>query len=112
MLEVASVLSFFVAFALLHAAAPARFPLKRTKVSRAGVVCLRAAAVLATGGGVLLWSRVEDMTAALLVAAAALSVAATAFVLFAPVLPRALWALVIASVPVAVALALMGGIRG
>ena len=112
MLEAAAVLSFFVAFALLHGAAPHRFPLKRAKASRGVFLCMRAAALVAAGAGVLLWSRAEDATTALLVAVAALSVVATVFVLFAPLFPRAIWASVLACPLLIIALVLMGGSHG
>lgn len=112
MLEGASLLSFFLAFALLHGAAPNRLPLKRTKAGRTVFTCMRTAAVVTAGAGVVLWSRTQNATTALLVAIAALSMVATVFVLLAPLFPRAVWALVIACLPLTIALALLGGSNG
>jgi len=112
MLEAASVLSFFVAFALLHGAAPNRFPVKRSRPSRAVPALMRAGALVATGGGLASWTRTENTTAALLAALAALSVMATHFVLLAPLFPRAMWGLALACPLLIVALLALGGGHG
>lgn len=69
---------------------------------------MRVAAAATTLAGVVLWARTGDMVEALLVALAALSVAATSFVLLAPLGPRALWSVVLAFPLLIVALALVG----
>ena len=108
MLEVASLLSFFLAFALLHGAAPSRFPLKRSRPSRRVLELMKFGALAAVGLGVAVWSRTENTSAALLHAATALSLSGTLFVLLVPVLPRAAWRAAFACFPLIVALLVVG----
>lgn len=112
MLEMAAVLCFFCAFALLHGAAPGRFPIRRAKQNRSAFQLMRLGTLVALAGGVATWSRAENTTAALLVALAALSVVATAFVLLAPRFPRTLWGLALACPLLIGALLALGGGRG
>lgn len=112
MLEAASLLSIFLAFALLHDAVPSRFPFKRSRASRVVFAAMKAGALAAAAGGIALWTRAENTTSALLVAVAALSTAATAFVLLAPLFPRAVWVSVVACPPLVAVLVFMGGGHG
>jgi hypothetical protein len=112
MLETASVLCFFLAFALLHGASPGRFPLQGLKPSGRLRALLRAGALVAIAAGVTSWSRAENTTAALLVALTAFSVAATAFVLLAPLFPRTVWGLALACPVLVAALLALGGSHG
>jgi hypothetical protein len=109
MLEGATLTWAFLAFALLHGAEARRRP---SFLSRLPGGSLRVAAVAALALSISTWTRVEGMAAAILVVLAALSLAATLFVLMAPLLPRVTWVLALASGPIAVALSLMGGHRG
>jgi hypothetical protein len=108
MMEIAALLSFYLAFALVHGADPRRFPARRWQPTRGALFAMRVAAAATTLAGVVLWARTGDMVEALLVALAALSVAATSFVLLAPLGPRALWSVVLAFPLLIVALALVG----
>jgi hypothetical protein len=108
MLESASVLSFYLAFALLHGADAARYPLKGARPSRQLLRCMKGASPLAAALGTALWAEADSARAALLVAPTALSAVATVFVLLAPVAPRVLWGLALACPPLILALALGG----
>lgn len=109
MLKAASVLCFFLACALLHRASPKRRALWRAKTSEKLPALRRAGAVVAMAVGVTSWSRAQNTTAAVLVALAALSVAATAFVLLVPLFPRTLWGLALVC-PVFIAVLLVLGV--
>lgn len=112
MLETASLLSFFLAFALLHGAAPSRFPLKRSTPSGRVIELMKFVALAAIGLGVAVWSRTENTRAALLLAATALSLSGTLFVLLAAVFPRAAWSVALACLPLVVALLVAGSGHG
>ena len=66
MLESASMLSFFLAFALLHAADPARFPARRRKPTRELLRTMRLGAMAPALAGVVFWTKVEGLAAALI----------------------------------------------
>ncbi|WP_437589109.1 hypothetical protein [Sorangium sp. So ce1000] len=115
MVEAASVLSAYLAFALLHGARPERLPLRisaRLRARRAWRAVARVLAAAAFSLSVWLWSRAEAGAAAFLVPFAALLVAASAFVLLAPVWPRAVWGLALLCPPAIVALSLFGARHG
>ncbi len=107
MTEIAALLSLYLAFALAHGADPRRFP-ARWKPTRGLLFAMRVAAAGATVAGVVLWARTGGIVEALLVALTALTVAATSFVLLAPLSPRALWSVVLACPLLIAALALVG----
>jgi hypothetical protein len=110
MLEAASVLSAYLAFALLHAAEPRRLP--RPSHRPPPGWAMRLAAMAAYAAAVALWARAESVGAALLVALGSFTLCASLFVLLAPVAPRLVWGLA-AACPVAIAaLALCGGLLG
>ncbi|SRR5690606_444503 len=96
MLEVASLLALYLAFALVHAAHPRRFPARRWHPTRAWLGAMRAFAAASAISGVVLWAQVQGVVAALLVALAALCVIGALFVLLAPLSPRTLWSLALA----------------
>jgi hypothetical protein len=115
MVETASVLAAYLAFALLHAARPERIPFgvaTRLRGRRAWRVAARGLAVASFSLSVALWGRVEAGPAAFLVALAALMVAATLFVLLAPIWPRAVFGLALLCPPAIVALSLLGARHG
>jgi multisubunit Na+/H+ antiporter MnhB subunit len=112
MVEAAALLSFYLAFALRHGADPRRFPVPRWRPTRGPLRLMNAGAAAAAIAGIALWTRAENTTSALLVAVAALSTAATAFVLLGPLFPRAVWVSVVACPPLVAILALLGGGNG
>lgn len=115
MIETASVLAAYFAFALLHAANPRRIPfgiLSRLRSKRAWAPAARAFAVVFFSWSVWLWSRVEPGPAAILVAFTAFMGAASVFVLLAPVWPRAVWSLAILCPPAVAALSFVGVFYG
>lgn len=115
MIETASVLAAYFAFALLHAANAKRIPfgiLSRLRSKRAWSPAVRAVAVVFFSWSVWLWSRVEAGPAALLVVFTAFTVAASVFVLLAPVWPRAVWSLAILCPPAVAALSFFGAFHG
>jgi hypothetical protein len=105
MFEAAALAAIYLAFALLHAAAPSRHPAGRRRACRLAALACGAA-------GVGLWALAEGPTAALLVGLAALSVFATLIVLLAPVAPRLVWGAALACAPAALALGIAGACRG
>lgn len=115
MVEIASLLSAYLAFALLHAARPERVPfgvapwLRRWRAWR---FAARALAAVSFSLSVWLWRRTEAGPAAYLVPFAALLCAASLFVLLAPLWPRATWGLALLSPPVVVALSFAGACHG
>ena len=112
MVELAALLSFYVAFALLHASHPSHFPVRRWKPTRLQLGGLELVAALATVLGVALWARVEGLTAALLVGAAALSLTATLFVVLAPLAPRLVWGIALGGTALIPVLMALGGHDG
>jgi hypothetical protein len=112
MREAAAVLCFFLAFALLHGSSANR--MSRWRARRSGRLpgLLRAGALAAIAVGVTSWTRAENVTAALLVALAAVSVAATAVILLMPLFPRTLWVLALACPVLIVVLLAVGGRHG
>ncbi|MGK3969795.1 hypothetical protein WMF38_32565 [Sorangium sp. So ce118] len=115
MVEAASVLAAYFAFALLHAARPERIPFgvaSRLRGRRGWRVAARILAVAFFSLSVALWSLAEAGPAAFLVALAALLVAATLFVLLAPIWPRAVWSLAVLCPPAIAALSLLGARHG
>ena len=112
MFEGASLLSFYLAFALLCGADPRRFPAPSWKPTEGWLRAMRLGAVAAVIAGVALWTRVGGVAAALLMAPTALSVAATVFVLLAPLAGRMLWGVALACPLLIAILALAGGSNG
>ena len=115
MIETASVLSAYFAFALLHAANPKRIPfsiLSGPRSSRAWAPLVRVVAVVFFSWSVWLWSRVEAGPASIFVAFTGFMVAASVFVLLAPVWPRVVWSLAILCPPAVAALSFIGASRG
>ncbi|WP_437633789.1 hypothetical protein [Sorangium sp. So ce854] len=115
MVEAASVLAAYLAFALLHAARPERIPFgvaSRLRGRRAWGVGARVLAVASFSLSAALWSLAEAGPAALLVALTALLVAATLFVLLAPIWPRAVFGLAVLCPPAIAALSLLGARHG
>jgi hypothetical protein len=112
MLEAASLLCFYLAFALLHGAQPARFPLKTWQPSRRWIGLMRLSALLAGAAGALLYDLRHGPSDALLIALPALCVMATAFVLLAPICPRLLWGLALACPPLVLVLSILGASDG
>ncbi|WP_437723836.1 hypothetical protein [Sorangium sp. So ce861] len=115
MVEIASLLSAYLAFALLHAARPERVPFDvapRLRGQRAWRVAARVLAAVSFALSVWLWRRTEAGPAAYLVPFAALLCAASLFVLLAPLWPRAAWGLALLSPPAVVALSLAGACHG
>ncbi|MGK3998763.1 hypothetical protein [Sorangium sp. So ce1024] len=115
MVETASVLAAYFAFALLHAARPERIPFgvaSRLRGRRAWGVGARVLAVASFSLSVALWRLAEAGPAAFLVALTALLVAATLFVLLAPIWPRAVFGLAVLCPPAIAALSLLGARHG
>ncbi|WP_438006486.1 hypothetical protein WME89_49230 [Sorangium sp. So ce321] len=115
MVETASVLSAYLAFALLHGARPERIPFgvaSRLRAWRAWRVAARVLAAALFSLSVWLWSRAESGAAAFLVPFAALLCAASLFVLLAPLWPRAVWGFAALCPPAVVALSLAGAFHG
>lgn len=115
MVETASVLSAYLAFALLHGARPERLPFgvaARLRARREWRASARALAAAFFSLSVWLWSRAEAGAAAFLVPLAALLCAASAFVLLAPVWPRVVWGLAVLCPPAIAALSLLGARHG
>ncbi|WP_437293219.1 hypothetical protein [Sorangium sp. So ce426] len=115
MVETASVLSAYLAFALLHGARPERLPLviaARLRAWRAWRAAARVLSVASFSLSVWLWSRAEAGAAAYLVPLAALLCAASLFVLLAPVWPRVVWGLAFLCPPAIAALSLLGARHG
>jgi hypothetical protein len=112
MVEGAALLSFYLAFALVYGADSRRFPARRYKPTRGLLHAMRAGALAALVTGVALWTWTQSLAAALLVALTALSIAATLFVLLAPLAPRALWSLAFACPLLVVVLTVTGASHG
>ncbi|WP_438040328.1 hypothetical protein [Sorangium sp. So ce128] len=115
MVETASVLSAYLAFALLHGARPERLPFgvaARLRARREWRASARVLAAAFFSLSVWLWSRAEAGAAAFLVPFATLLCAASAFVLLAPVWPRAVWGLAFLCPPAIAALSLLGARHG
>ncbi|WP_433931244.1 hypothetical protein AB3662_43880 [Sorangium cellulosum] len=115
MVEIASVLAAYFAFALLHAARPERIPFgvaSRLRGRRAWRVAARVLAFGFFSLSVALWGRAEAGPAAFLSALAALLVAASLFVLLAPIWPRAVWSLAVLCPPAIAALSFLGARHG
>ena len=112
MFEVASLLSLYFAFALLHAADPRRWPRILPRSIRCASGKMRALAGLSGVAGFWFSSRIHDVTGASLFVLTALAVIATSFVLLVALLPRAMWGLALACPPLVVALALWDVIHG
>jgi len=112
MQEAASLLCFYLAFALLHGASPGRFPLKTWQPSQRRSGLMRLSALLAAAAGVFLYDLRHGLSDALLVAFPALSTMATVFVLLAPTCPRLLWALALACPPLVLILSILGASDG
>lgn len=109
MVETAALLSFYLAFALVHAADPRRSRVRGSRPAPGLSRALRLAAVIQAIAGVALWTRAEGLAAALLVGVSALSTAATVVVLLAPLAPRLVWSVALVCPPAIVALLLAGG---
>jgi hypothetical protein len=110
MLEAASVLSAYLAFALLHGADPRRLPRPPHRPPPAWA--MRVAALAAYAAAITLWARADGLGSALLVGVATSTLCASVFVLMSPVVPRIVWGLA-ATCPVVVAvLAVRGGLFG
>jgi len=112
MLELATLGSTFLAFALLHGAEPRRRPER----FRGAAAPWRHVGRLVAGALVLfsiaVWAQVEGVAAAILVVSTMFSAAATLFVIAVPVVPRLIWGTASAcavSVPVLLLLGAGGG---
>ncbi|WP_437926837.1 hypothetical protein WMF37_48685 [Sorangium sp. So ce291] len=115
MVEIASLLAAYLAFALLHAARPERVPFRvapRLRRRRAWRIAARALAAASFSLSVWLWRRTEAGPAAFLVPFAAFLCAASLFVLLAPVWPRAAWGLALLCPPAVAALSFAGAFHG
>ncbi|WP_437675084.1 hypothetical protein [Sorangium sp. So ce131] len=115
MVETASILAAYLAFALLHAARPERIPFgvaARLRGKRAWSAAARGLAAAAFALSVWLWSRAEAGPSAILVAFTALMAAASLFVLIAPVWPRAAWIPALLSPPAIAVLSSVGACHG
>jgi hypothetical protein len=113
MLETASILAAYFAFALLHGARAERIPFQiaaRLHARREWTAVARILSVVFLSLSVWLWRRTEPGPAALLVAFTAFLVAASLFVLLAPLWPRAVWALAVACLPAIAVLSLAGAL--
>jgi len=104
MLELAAVALAYVAFALLHAADARRAPpwLARRRCGR----CLRVAAACVSIASLRLWSRAENMSAAIICVLAAFSVVGMSFVILRPRFAHVLWPLAYVAPFIAIALCL------
>lgn len=111
MLEGVSLWCFLFAFALLHGASPGRAPWIRLGTIPGLSTGMRAGALVAVVVGGVLWARADSPPGAFVVAVASLSATGTVFVLLAPLVPRALW-LVVLTCPIALALLVLLGDSG
>lgn len=113
MLEIASLLLAYFAFAALHAAAPVRAPWRaRRATTRLWGAALRLVSLGSFLATVALWQRIEVSALAFIVPLFALMVSAGLFVLLVPIVPRVMWglaALCLVAAPVLVLLGLRHG---
>ena len=109
MLELATLGSTFLAFALLHGAEPSRRPERLRGAAPWWQHMSRLAAAALVLFSVAVWARVEGTGAALLVVLTMFSVAATLFVLTVPVFPRLTWGAALACAASVPLLWLLGG---
>lgn len=112
MLELATLASTFLAFALLHGAEPHRRPVRFRAARPLWKHVNRLVAVMLVLFSIALWARIEGLRAAILVVLTMLSAAATLFVLAVPVFPRLTWGAALACAPSVPLLLLFGGAGG
>ncbi len=109
MLELASLLLTYVAFASLHAADPARAPWRvRETAHRLWRAALRLLAAGAFIAAIALWCHLEVSALGFIVPLSSLMASASLFVLFVPLAPRLMWGLAALCLVAAPALAVIG----
>jgi uncharacterized membrane protein YsdA (DUF1294 family) len=109
MLELASLLLTYVAFAALHAANPARVPWRVPETAhRLWRAALRLIAVGAFIMAIALWHRLEASALGLIVPLSILMASASLFVLLVPLAPRLMWGLAALCLVFAPTLAVIG----
>jgi hypothetical protein len=109
MLEIASLLLTYVAFASLHAADPARAPWRvRATAHRLWRAALRLIAAGAFIAAIALWQRMEGSALGFIVPLAILMASASLFVLLVPLAPRLTWGLAALCLAFAPMLAVIG----